>query len=279
MGAGRRSITALGVAVVRAAHQERDGGAVFADPLAGRLVAADGTGPAFEATFDVAREPVRLVVAARARFAEDALLAAVADGVRQAVVLGAGLDTFAYRHGSGDEGLRVFEVDRPATQEWKRSLLARAGIAEPPSLTFAPIDFEESGLSAGLARAGFDPDRAAFFVWIGVVPYLTPDAVLGTLGLIGSLPAGSGVVFDYMGPRETMAADQRAAFEARAAWAAGHGEPFVSHFVPGDLVARVRDLGFSRVGDITYEDLAARYGSDLAGPGPGSSAHVLRAEV
>ena len=279
MRAGRRSITALGVAVIRAAHHEIDGGHVFDDPLAGRLLAADGGDRVFEASFDGSREMVRLAVAARARFAEDALLSALDGGVRQAVLLGAGLDTFAYRHPYDETGARVFEVDHPATQEWKRALLADAGIAEPPSLTFAPIDFERSGLSAGLAEAGFDAGRAAFFSWMGVVPYLTPEAVYGTLGFVGALPRGSGVVFDYGEPPEAMSPEQRAAFEARAAWAASHGEPFLSHFAPGDLASGLRERGFSLVEDVTYEDLAARYESDLTRPPGGSGTHVVHART
>jgi methyltransferase (TIGR00027 family) len=278
MRTGRPSITALGAAIVRTAHQEVDGGRVFADPLAGRLVAAAGTDPVFDAVFAPEQESVRLAVAARARFAEDALRASVDAGVRQAVLLGAGLDTFAHRH-PHVAGLTVFEVDFPATQAWKRELLAAAGIAEPPSLAYAPIDFETTGLADGLAEAGFDAGRAAFFVWMGVVPYLTPEAVYGTLGLVGALPAGSGVVFDYGEPPAAMSPEQRAGFERRAAWAEKHGEPFLSHFTPGELAARLPDLGLSVVEDVTYEDLCLRYDSGLTRPPGGSGAHVVHART
>jgi methyltransferase (TIGR00027 family) len=277
MRTGRPSVTALGAAIVRAAHQEVDGGRVFEDPLAARLVGADGGDPAFDAVYEPEQEPVRLAVAARARFAEDTLLTAVEDGVRQAVILGAGLDTFAYRHGGTDA--RVFEVDFPATQAWKRGLLATAGIAEPPSVTFAPIDFERTGLGDGLAKAGFDADRPAFFVWMGVVPYLTPATVYGTLGLIGALPAGSGVVFDYGEPPGAMSPEQRAGFERRAAWAEQNGEPFLSHFAPADLAARLPGLGLSLVEDVTYEALAARYEPGLSRPPGESGAHVVHART
>ena len=120
---------------------------------------------------------------------------AVAHGVRQYVVLGAGLDTFAYRNPFTE--LRVFEVDFPATQEWKREMLAEALIPLPASLTFVPLDFEHKILGDGLDEAGFDTGAPAFFGWLGVVPYLTLNAFRATLNMIACLPAGSGVTFDY----------------------------------------------------------------------------------
>ncbi|GAB2822600.1 class I SAM-dependent methyltransferase [Actinoallomurus bryophytorum] len=279
MQTGRPSITALGVAAARAAHQEIEDGRVFSDPLAARILGPDAGDPAFETSFDAANEMARLVVTARARYAEEALAAAVSRGVRQVVILGAGLDTFAYRSPYGPAGPRVFEVDFPATQEWKRERLAAAGIAEPPSLTFAPIDFERSSLAGGLAEAGFDADRPAFFVWAGVVPYLTPQAVLGTLAFIAALPRGSGVVFDYLDPPDTLAPPFRAAHEARAAWTAANGEPLLSHFAAEDLVAQLRDLGFRDIENLDYHDVCTRYESGMATPPPGAGAHVIAATI
>jgi methyltransferase (TIGR00027 family) len=276
MRTGQHSVTALGLAAIIAAHQERDGGRVFADPLVGRLLLGADAGEAtLEAFFDPEIEDVRLLVAARARFAEDALVAAVEGGVRQAVVLGAGLETFAYRHPY--TGLRVFEVDHPATQAWKRELLAGAGIAEPPSLTFAAIDFERTGLADGLAEVGFAADRAAFFVWMGVVPYLRPSTVYATLGFVGALPGGSAVVFDYGEPPVAMSPERRAWYEARDAWAAEHGGPFLSEFTPGDLASRLPGLGLSLVEDVTYEDLVVRYGASR--PPGNAGARIAHAQV
>lgn len=150
-----------------------------------------------------------LLIATRARFAEDVIADAVRRGVRQVVVLGAGLDTFAYRHPYEGDGLRVFEVDHPSTQEWKRERLAAAGIPEPASLTFVPVDFESTKLPDGLAAAGFDASSPAAFSWLGVVQYLTDAAVYATLDLIAALPAGSDVVFDYSEPPEEMAPEAR----------------------------------------------------------------------
>src|SRR5262249_36394625 len=144
-----------------------------------------------ERAADPSERPMRLFIAARSRFSENALAAAVARGVRQVVVLGAGLDTFAVRNPFAD--VRVFEVDYPATRTWKRKRLREAGIAEPPSLTFAPVDFEQESLAEGLAKSGFRTGDPAFFQWLGVVPYLTREAISGTLALIGST-GGSEVV-------------------------------------------------------------------------------------
>jgi methyltransferase (TIGR00027 family) len=273
MQSRRPSITALGVAAARAAHQRYEGGRVFSDPLASAIIGPDADDPVFESSFDAGRELVRLVVAARTRYGEDALAAAVEHGLDQLVILGAGLDTFAYRN--PHDGLRVFEVDRPATQEWKRERLAEAGIAVPPSVTFAPLDVERSGLAAGLAEAGFDTGRPAFFSWLGVVPYLTPEAVFGTLGFIAALPAGSAVVFDYGEPPGALPPDQRAAYDARAAWTARHGEPFLSSFRPGDLASQVRGLGFSVIEDLDYAELVARYESGADMPGESAANHVI----
>ena len=196
MQPGQPSRTALRAAAHRAAHQSVEHGRVFADPLAIRVL-----GEAPEAVFgadlhSAATRGMRLFIAARSRFAEETLAAAVARGVRQYVVLGAGLDTFAHRNPYADQGLRVFEVDHPATQGWKRGRLADAGLATPASLTFAPVDFERQTLAEGLANAGFDTAAPAVFAWLGVVVYLTRGAVLGTLGWIASLPPGTEVVFD-----------------------------------------------------------------------------------
>ena len=145
---------------------------------------------------DIARQRLRWFIAIRTRIAEDAL-AAVQNGVRQLVVLGAGLDTYAYRAPPSDD-LRIFEVDHPLTQAWKRERLADAAIATPATLRFVPVDFEHEALADGLAAAGFDPAQQTFFSWLGVVPYLTEQAVFATLGFIAGLPGGAHVVFDHI---------------------------------------------------------------------------------
>ncbi|MEA1674128.1 SAM-dependent methyltransferase [Nitrospirillum sp. BR 11163] len=265
MQQGRPSRTALAVAALRAAHQLMDVPVIFADPVALPIL-----GPEAEARIraDEARlhaPPARFLRAAlvaRSRFAEDALAAAVARGVDQYVVLGAGLDTFAYRN--PHSGLRVIEVDHPATQTWKRGMLAAAGIAPPASVTFAPVDFERDTLADGLARAGFDGNRPAFVAWLGVTVYLTRDAILDTLRRVAALAPGSGIVFDYGLPPDRLTESQRVAFQAMADRAAAEGEPWRSFFTPDALLADLRGLGFCAVEDVGSAELNPCYFSGRA---------------
>jgi methyltransferase (TIGR00027 family) len=244
METGRASKTAFRVAMRRAIHQVLDQPCVLVDPIVVPLL-----GPNF--TFDRAREmsPIarafRAFMAARSRYAEDRLADAVASGVTQYALLGAGLDTFAYRNPFPN--LRVFEVDFPATQEWKRSLLVEAAIPVPGGLTFVPLDFELKTLAAGLAESGFDLGARAFFGWLGVVPYLTRDAFQATLQAIAQLPAGSGVCFDFALSPESMSPPRRKAFEALAARVAAAGEPFQLFFTPQELENELRSAGLHTV--------------------------------
>jgi methyltransferase (TIGR00027 family) len=183
MQIGEPSRTARAAAFHRAAHQVLEHGRIFADPLALRILGEDADNIARVAERRPSGRRMRIFIAARTRFAEDALAAAFERGVRQLVVLGAGLGTYAYR-GMLRDRLHVFEVDHPATQAWKRQRLAEAAIPLSASLTFAPIDFERETLAEGLAAASFDPAQQTFFTWLGVVPYLTEEAVWPTLGFI-----------------------------------------------------------------------------------------------
>ena len=161
------SQTALGAAGYRAAHQILEGGKVFSDPLA-RTILGDGADAIIAGLSEgPAQQRTRIYMAVRSRFAEDCLGAAVSRGVRQAVVLGAGFDTFALRNPYSELGLRVFEVDHAATQAWKRRRLSEVGLAIPASLTFAAVDFESDDLGRGLRDAGLNPDDPAFFIWLG----------------------------------------------------------------------------------------------------------------
>src|SRR6266403_470123 len=219
MQPGQPSRTALGAAGLRAAHQVLDGAAIFVDPLALRILGADADDLVreAEAEADPFRQRLRWFIAIRSRIAEDALAAAIKRGVRQLVVLGAGLDTYAYR-APHSQDLRVFEVDHPTTQAWKRVRLAEADILLPAFLTFVPVDFERETLADGLAAAGFDSAQQTFFTWLGVVPYLTDDAIFSTLGFIAGLAGGAHVVFDYVNPSAAVTEPaRRAAHEALAA--------------------------------------------------------------
>jgi methyltransferase (TIGR00027 family) len=199
----------------------------------------------------------RAFMAARSRYAEDELREAVSRGVRQYVILGAGLDTFAYRNPYPD--LRVFEVDHPATQVWKRKRLTQVGIQVPPTMTFAPVDFTRETFDDGLVNAGFDDKAPAFFSWLGVTMYLEPDIVLGTLRSIREMNAQTAVVFDYAVPRETLGLVGRLALDAVSRKVKKAGEPFKGFFAPATLVARLREMGYSHIEDLGSAEIDARY--------------------
>jgi methyltransferase (TIGR00027 family) len=275
------SRTAQGAAMHRAAHQLLDKPPVFADPLALEIIGREAAAELREGRDDRAltqAEGLRLFIATRSRFTEDCLGDAMARGVDQYVLLGAGLDTFAYR--SAREHLRVFEVDHPATQGWKRARLVEVGVQARAALTYAPVDFENETLRDGLARAGFDFARPAMFAWLGVTPYLTHDAVTNTLSFIASLAKASEVVFDYAEPTRNHNETQRAHFEAMAARVAASGEPFKSFYESEPLSRDLKALGFSLIEDWNTDALNQRYFKDRAdGRILRGRAHLMRARV
>ena len=262
MQEGKFSRTAQRVAIRRAAHQLLDQPRVLDDPLALRIIGSEAaeelrSNPKEHHAFSRA---FRAFMAARSRYAEDELARAVSHGVRQYVVLGAGLDTFAYRN--PHPGLRVFEVDHPATQAWKREQLQAAGIAIPAALTFVPVDFERETLAEGLGQSGFDLSAAAFFSWLGVTPYLTREACMSTLSFVAKMPAGSGVVFDFAVDPALLNAGQREALDALSKRVAGYGEPFQLFFDPEKLQRELRGVGFHRTEFLQGKELNARYFKD-----------------
>jgi methyltransferase (TIGR00027 family) len=278
MHPGKPSQTARGAAVYRAIHQRLDGGAIFRDPYALRMLDAETLATLDEVAADPSRRSMRMFIAARSRFSEDALSACVGRGVQQVVVLGAGLDTFSLRNPYAGDGVRVFEVDFPATQDWKRERLAQAGLAVPSQLTFAPVDFERQSLADGLARSGFRVDEPAFFQWLGVVPYLTREAISQTLDFIAGI-AESEVVFDYAEPFENYSAGRRARIMAMAESAAARGEPWLSLFDPPELSKLLRAKGFGVVEDLGLAELSDRYyGALKEGIPIGPGGHVVRAQ-
>jgi methyltransferase (TIGR00027 family) len=258
--AGRPSITALQVAVLRAAHQLLDDPVVLDDPLALTILGAEREATVRQDPFQY-NEPMprhlRASLVVRSRLAEDELARTVQRGVAQYVVLGAGLDTFAYRNPHPD--LRVYEVDHPATQAWKQTLLRNASIAVPPEMRFVPIDFARSTLTDALREAGFRADQPTFFSWLGVTVYLDSEAVFDTLRQVASLPPGSGIVFDYrlsaslLNPMEAMVLGM---MEQRVAEL---GEPWKSAFEPTQLAEKLHAIGLHTLEDLGAEELNLRY--------------------
>ena len=271
---GKPSITALVVATYRAQHQVLENGTMFRDPLALQILGMDEEKVRREAREDQRR--MRMFVAMRQRFAEDALNAAVKDGTTQLVLLGAGLDTFAYRSPYGTR-LRVFEVDFPATQAWKRERLATAGIDEPEWLTFAPVDFERQKLADGLMAAALDDKAATFFTWLGVVPYLSEAAVFETLRFIAGLKGGAQVVFDYSDPPETLSEEDRAWHEERARRVASIGEKWVTYFEAEPLRERLLEAGFLEVEDLRPGQMVERFWPGRGKQLPRRGGHLVRA--
>jgi methyltransferase (TIGR00027 family) len=243
----------------RAAHQLYDAPPlIFEDPIAVRILGPEYL-PDVERTRFKLTKPhsvaLRAFLVARSRYAEDLLARAVAHGVTQYVLLGAGLDTFAHRNPYPH--LHVFEVDHPATQEWKHELLASSNIAESSSLTYVPVDFEHQQLATQLAQAGHDATRPTFFAWLGVVPYLTPAAFRSTLSLIASSPAGSGIVMDYGQPRHALPHLEQLAHDSLASRVQLAGEPFQLFFTPEEMARELAD--FREIEDLGSKELNACY--------------------
>ena len=263
----RPSATAWRVALLRAAHQILDVPPVLADPVALAILGPDERAAleADPAAYERGRigPYLRAFLAVRSRVAEDELALAVARGVGQYVVLGAGLDTFALRH--THPGLRVFEVDHPDTQAWKRDLIARAGLLPRGELRFAPLDLGAATLEGALAGAGFASDRPAFFSLLGVSMYLTREALRATLAFAGGRPAGSAIVFDYALPRPGDEAGGLV-FDALAERVERAGEPWLTMLSPPELADEVRRAGLALAQDLGAVELNARY---LAGRSDG----------
>ncbi|AOY95379.1 hypothetical protein BKK79_26800 [Cupriavidus sp. USMAA2-4] len=248
------------VATLRAAHRLLDTPLILDDPLALRILgssneaAVRGNPGHYD---DPLSRGLRLSLAVRSRYAEDTWSKAAQHGVRQYVILGAGLDTYAYRgpHQAG----RIFEVDLPATQQWKRECLSAAGIGIPASLTYVPTDFEHGSLAGALSDAGFKVDQPAFFSWLGVSIYLEEAAILETLRFIASCAAGSAVVFDYVADPALLTPMERVGTELVRAKIAESGEPWKTFFDPAALAESLRALGFGKADNVSPEDLSDRY--------------------
>lgn len=279
------SRTALRVALRRAAHQLYDAPPlVFEDSVAVPIL-GEAYGEELRRTPTRPDRPfsvgLRAFLVGRSRYAEDMLAHAVARGVTQYVLLGAGLDTFAHRNPYPE--LRVFEVDHPATQQWKRELVETAGLPVPANLTYAPVDFECQSLPEQLLSVGFNPAIPSFFAWLGVVPYLTVDAFRSTIAFIGAQPAGSGLVLDYGQPRSALPFLEKLAHDSLAERVQLAGEPFQLFFTPAEIAVELVSNGraFRNIEDIGSTEINAHY---FAGRTDnlkmmGSAARVLSAWV
>jgi len=250
--------------MLRAAHYLLDAEPkILADPYA-RSFAGFLTDDELLKALDALAFPdyarMRTLFALRNRYAEDELEQALQRGVSQYIILGAGLDSFAFRRPDLMRTLDVYEVDHPASQAWKRARVAALGIEIPAKLRYVPIDFERQTLAEGLAAGGVDRNAAAFFSWLGVTQYLTTEAVLHTLQEVAAAgPPGSELVFQFVVPATTLSREEGALVTALATRAAGVGEPWLSFFEPGDLEKHLKTIGFGQVFHFGPEQASQRY--------------------
>ncbi|MEU6407565.1 SAM-dependent methyltransferase [Microbispora sp. NPDC046933] len=252
--------TALHTAAARAAHLIVDGEpVVFRDPFAYALLgecAEDYVGLHREMADHLVLAGLRAAVVTRSRYTEDRLAGAVRRGVRQYVILGAGLDTYACRSASGP--VEVFEVDHPGTQRWKREAMARAGLPEPPRLTYVPLDMETGGECPvdRLAAHGFALAGPAFVSWLGVTAYLTREAVARTLAGLGRLAPGSEIVMDHLLPEALRGPRARAYAETLTPLVADGGEPWLTFLSPEEAADLLEEHGFEVVEQVPEGDAA-----------------------
>jgi methyltransferase (TIGR00027 family) len=257
------SRTAYAVAMSRAVHQILDSPRIFEDSVALNLIGPKAIGGirAEEGRFNARHaRHLRAFLVARSRLAEDFVSEAVARGVRQYVVLGAGLDTFAYRNPHAGLGLRVFEVDHPATQEWKRQLVSQARLKSAGPLIYVPVNFERERLADRLTANGFQMNEPAFFSLLGVSMYLSLDVTRETLGFVAqSAVSRSGIVFDYLTRPAPWKLLRRWGMKRVMRLVAAEGEPWRTFFEPATLHAQLTGLGFATVRDFGPDEINARY--------------------
>jgi methyltransferase (TIGR00027 family) len=293
---GKPSATALICAMVRAAYLLwEQPPKIFEDTLAlqlsgcaseaalkaqmDQIVAevAQTTNPDFALTF---LRSITTAVVTRSRYLEDEVDQAVRQGVSQYVILGAGLDSFAYRRAELAKVLHIFEVDHPATQTWKRTRLGAAGIELPANLSLVPVDFERASLIDNLRMSGYRTDAPGFFSWLGVTMYLSTDAIFGTLRAVTALAPGTAIIFEYNVPKDLVDGETQKILAVAMAAAQARGEPQGTSFEPAKLAEQVRKIGFAEISDFGPDEAAARYFNDRTdGLRPSAANHYMRARV
>jgi methyltransferase (TIGR00027 family) len=293
---GKPSATAVMCAMVRAVHLLWDQPPkIFEDTLALQLSgcgseaglkaqidqlkaeAARSTNPDF--ALMLLRSMTAQVVM-RSRYLEDQVDQAVRRGVTQYVILGAGLDSFAYRRSDLAKVLHVFEVDHPSTQAWKRARLKAAGVELPSNLTLVPVDFEKESLIDNLRMSGYHTDAPGFFSWLGVTMYLSHDSIFGTLRTVAALAPGTEIIFEYSVPKDSVDEMTQKMLAVALMAAQARGEPQQSFFEPSEIAEQVRKIGFAEVTDFGPDEAKARYfGNRIDGLEPHALNHYMRARV
>ncbi|MCJ0766095.1 class I SAM-dependent methyltransferase [Variovorax terrae] len=252
--------TAVRTALWRALHVEADAPPHVFDDRLGLQLAAPEAGWQQRPDMSAFTRPFRASILARARFVEDLVAEQATRGIAQYVILGAGLDTFVQRRPELAARLKVYEIDQPGPQAWKRQRLAALGWGMAPNLRLVPVDFEAGDAWwERLAAAGFDAGRPALVASTGVSMYLTRDAIMATLRRVAALAPGSTLVMSFMLPIELLDPEVRPGVERAAAGARASGTPFISFFTPPEMLALAREAGFAAVQHVPAAELARRY--------------------
>jgi methyltransferase (TIGR00027 family) len=256
--------TAVRVALWRAMHVQVDPPPhVLEDEIGLQLAAPDDGWRARPDMDPAGTSGFRAAIVARARFIEELVAERAGHDVAQYVVLGAGLDTFAQRRPQIAARLRVFEVDQPGPQAWKRQRLIELGFGIPGWLRLVPVDFEASGAWwQQLAAAGFDPGQPAVVASTGVTMYLTKDATAATLRQLAGLAPGSTLAMTFLLPSELLDDAHRSGLQASEKGARASGTPFISFYTPQDMLALAREAGFKDAQHVSGSSLAERYFAD-----------------
>jgi methyltransferase (TIGR00027 family) len=260
--------TAVRVALWRALHAEIDPPPHVLEDEIGLQLVAPGDGWRARPDMDPdGTRGFRASIVARARFIEDLVAEQAGRGVAQYVLLGAGLDTFAQRRPEIASRMRIFEVDQPGPQAWKRQRLTELGYGVPDWLRLVPVNFEQNGSWwQQLAAAGFDPGQPAVVASTGVSMYLSKDATAATLRQLAGLAPGSTLAMTFLLPRDLLEDADRAGLRAADQGARASGTPFVSFYAPQEMLAMAREAGVAGVRHVSGASLGERY---FAGRGDG----------
>jgi len=274
--------TAVRTALWRALHLEVDAPPhIFEDDVGLKLAAPD-EGWRDRPDMSPFTRPFRASILARARFIEDLVEERAACGLAQYVILGAGLDTFAQRRPELASRMRVFEIDQPGPQAWKRQRLIELGIGVPPFLRLVPVDFEAGDAWwERLAASGFDSKLPAVVASAGVSMYLTKDAIMATLRHVAALAPGSTLAMTFMLPVGMADPEVRPGIERAMEGARASGTPFISFFMPDEILALARDAGFREARHVSADALTERYFAGRADGlrVPGNSEELLLATI
>jgi len=258
------SITSIATATARLVHLLLDEDPkIFRDMEATYFMDSEGA-KRRRSTWELQNKPIlmhlRALFLVRHRFAEDELARFAASGTEQFLLLGAGMDTFFLRCPDSLRHLKIFELDHPATQNWKQNRLAELGVKIPDNTTFVPVNFERQTIREALADTGFNFEKKTFISWLGVIYYLTEETIQNTLSEISRIfPEGSAISFDFCLKEDLLNEQGKAELQFTKKFAAEWGEPFLSLFNPEELVEKLKGWGFSQPELVDGEELRSRY--------------------